>query len=1319
MGSYNEMMTMIGNFRKVPSVIASSIEAERQYRNQYVAGGTYNQQQAYQQNLGTVPSPTSSSPTTPQSYQTYGSSAQQVYQTKGGGSPGGASSQYGQTMGWGVGDNLLGGSGDGRLDSENLAIGEGGAGGSYQGLLPYGTDQAYNHPLISPSVTSFKKGGRIHYDDGGKKKDETTVEEFNFTSWDNLTKTQQTALLEHFSLTEGYEPNGHLVTGGSGITFGSGLDAKALTTEQDFIDHGVSKEDAKTIINGLKYTQTDGTVYNMAGKNMDQIIADTGLSEKELKAHVNNITFTNTTQEDIVSLSVNENYNNNSDLLNKVSNFEDFTVLSSLIHFTGDSHFDDTGKHINRSPDLEGGTKRAMQINIASLMNKHEGKLTSEEFNSVLHQTKKIVDDTSGIGTRTDAHSKGASATFNRMNKELNYSTNTLGEGYEYDETKFYTIKLDDLGDVGTNEKKSLILYDPTFVKPGVEVPEIPGGGIDYTIDPESGESLYEGTEVAPINTEGTNVTPTQEVKPNSIPTESGGGETGLNLPTNPMYQLEVPENPYQNPNLEEREQSVNLPIDTPFVGDHGVPMSDYSNGGRFNNGGTIPSRKERKTYGPPAKEGIRESESTTEIILYQGVPVDSNNLRRYNDGTLVNTATGEIIDESKLEISSQESSYNLSSPGGSPHYVNRTALGKLFHKNDMKPIDLRRRSDWVALQKEAEYAGFDNIDDFMIDMGYFKQEGQWYPDPNQEFSYDASNKTVDGKETEIKVITDMSNYNSSKREVEEKGKPTTVVEVGPLMTQEEIDAELLNTESQYGYGGKYTKNPYDEGGVVDETDPPTEEEKKSRNYYRSKSSSGQGAFPRMRNEGLRHTQVNKDVFLSLSMARYYGYDKEINMTSGRRTPQTQWETMRKYKKSTMHHYSDELQEIVSDSTKAHGWNSEEAEKEIVNWLAEQENKFINGEITREEFHSLTSRHMDGSAGDFTGDFQDWLKDGESGKNKEAAKFIKDFNVKIHDEENHFHVSFNEKGEDISLNLSESNQSLYNWHSEQFKDLSTPDETSGTMMINMNPSSYQGEQRNLLYGLQDRPLDKMEVQDVSLVPQLSAELIKASPHPEAYMKYRQEMHDKESKTIGYRLAQFSGGMENYKTPDKFKPLSYEDWAKENNINLEEETPNINIDSKTGVSESSYNPLNPQNHPEISGQFSQGSNPYGFNTGLETKRWSQAERYPGPGYTPPPATTLPEMRPPDNPWGPYLPIPEGVPDNPWGWGPYTKPEGVPDNPWGWGPYTKPDPNQGMWEKFEQFYREVENHSNDIKNMVDGTYDVPEELAPPENSSIFPY
>jgi hypothetical protein len=71
MGSYNEMMTMIGNFRKVPSVIASSIEAERQYRNQYVAGGTYNQQQAYQQNLGTVPSPTSSSPTTPQAYQTW------------------------------------------------------------------------------------------------------------------------------------------------------------------------------------------------------------------------------------------------------------------------------------------------------------------------------------------------------------------------------------------------------------------------------------------------------------------------------------------------------------------------------------------------------------------------------------------------------------------------------------------------------------------------------------------------------------------------------------------------------------------------------------------------------------------------------------------------------------------------------------------------------------------------------------------------------------------------------------------------------------------------------------------------------------------------------------------------------------------------------------------------------------------------------------------------------------------------------------------------------------------------------------------------
>ena len=106
---------------------------------------------------------------------------------------------------------------------------------------------------------------------------------------------------------------------------------------------------------------------------------------------------------------------------------------------------------------------------------------------------------------------------------------------------------------------------------------------------------------------------------------------------------------------------------------------------------------------------------------------------------------------------------------------------------------------------------------------------------------------------------------------------------------------------------------------------------------------------------------------------------------------------------------------------------------------------------------------MDGAAADFVGDFSDWLRDGESGKNKQAAQFIKDFEVKVFDEKNHFHVSFNEDGKDILSGLSETNQMHYNVHSDQFQNMSTPDEVSGTPMINMNPSHYSKEQERFFH----------------------------------------------------------------------------------------------------------------------------------------------------------------------------------------------------------------------------------------------------------------
>lgn len=388
---------------------------------------------------------------------------------------------YNTTMNSNSGNLLSGDYGGDKYSPDGMASG---AGGGYAGLTPYGDgSQIMNNALISPKVSSFKKGGRMYFD-GGKKKAKNG-EDFKFTSFDNLTTAQQESLLTHFTNTEGYVPNGHLATQESGITFGSGLDAKALITEQDYIDHGVSAVDAKTIVSGLKYKKKDGKVYDMAGKSAEQIQSDLGLTKEELTAHVGTIKFTNTTQKDIISKSVDELYKNNTDLFEKTSNFEDFTSLSSIVHFTGDSHFESGA--INRNTD--GSTKRAVQITMYELMQKTDGKLTSEQYNNVLQQTKKIVDDQGGVGTRTEtSHPGKASATFNRWNKEIDYSNGTLSEDYVYDETKHFSLKVDDYGEKGSSDEKFTTIYDATFVE----------------------------TDGA----EGTNVTPTQDTNVNKNPAD-------------------------------------------------------------------------------------------------------------------------------------------------------------------------------------------------------------------------------------------------------------------------------------------------------------------------------------------------------------------------------------------------------------------------------------------------------------------------------------------------------------------------------------------------------------------------------------------------------------------------------------------------------------------------------------------------------------------------------------------------------------------------------------------------------------------------------
>lgn len=492
MGSYKDMIEMIGKFKHVPTVL-SNLRVPQSSRFQkgglmqgynpykYDVGGSYSPPNA---GRGATTPLTTVSLSEPVSTNTGVNSSSVFVQghTSGDFDPGyGAFNPYKSYFGSSSDTSTMGST---STDEYGNPMSSKTGGGGYQGLTPY-EGEGMNHSLISPKVSSFKHGGRME-----KKSEVSTEEDFKYASFDKLTPEQQKSLLTHFSNTEGYHPYGHLATKESGITFGSGLDAKALITEQDYIDHGVSEADAKTIVSGLKYTKKNGKVYDMAGKSSQKIQKDLGLTKEELKEHVKKIKFSNTTQSDIVSKSVDKNYNDNPDLFNKVSNFEDFTVLSSVMHFTGDSHYDDDSRTINRNKNAS--TKRALQISIADLMNKYDGKLTSEEFHNVIYQSDKIVDDQGGIGVRTDiSHPGDESATFNRWNKELNYSLGTLEEGYEHDETKYYTINVDDLGEPGSSDEKPLTYYNPTYTQPEV------------------------------LPTEGMNMTPTQDMNQNLTPSES------------------------------------------------------------------------------------------------------------------------------------------------------------------------------------------------------------------------------------------------------------------------------------------------------------------------------------------------------------------------------------------------------------------------------------------------------------------------------------------------------------------------------------------------------------------------------------------------------------------------------------------------------------------------------------------------------------------------------------------------------------------------------------------------------------------------------
>ena len=510
---------------------------------------------------------------------------------------------------------------------------------------------------------------------------------------------------------------------------------------------------------------------------------------------------------------------------------------------------------------------------------------------------------------------------------------------------------------------------------------------------------------------------------------------------------------------------------------------------------------------------------------------------------------------------------------------------------------------------------------------------------------------------------------------------------------------ELQNTSSKsFSKGGKFST-----GGTVKKNS--TDDDEIIKNYSKSAGSQNRGAFPRMKNEGIINGNVNESTFLAIAMAQYYGYTGEINMTSGQRGGKDQTRVYGIYQREDAGVYRrfPEYQQAIADSlgvslhdykrnnVSDEEWDNQDTD-EVSGWINDIWAKVQSGEISMEEAGKLyPMHHMEGAAGDFTGGFKTWLKEGKSGKNKEAAKFLEDFNVTVLDESDHFHVTF---GQDVNIeSLPEERHADYLTHKNQFAQLSVESsDVAGTTVINMNPSVYQGEQRGILTNdLQKLPLQSVSA--VSSTKQLDTEIMESSPNFDAYMQYRHDMHSKEMKSPAYRIAETFEGMERYKRPDKFTPLSYEDWAKENGINIESEDNVTSPTSNETISEDQPidNILNPPGL--IEGNFTGGNNPYGLDTSPIDSPQSPVD---AAAYNPDPGFLIPPSNNP-NP-DPGFIIPPGnnpnpdpgflVPSNPYNPDPGFDMSGNPQQP-----LNKLEP-----EWFNIFNIGVDKKVKDINNMI---------------------
>jgi hypothetical protein len=448
--------------------------------------------------------------------------------------------------------------------------------------------------------------------------------------------------------------------------------------------------------------------------------------------------------------------------------------------------------------------------------------------------------------------------------------------------------------------------------------------------------------------------------------------------------------------------------------------------------------------------------------------------------------------------------------------------------------------------------------DDKSGNTGYKGAEGNWDKLPDNvklaltDFSYN-----LGGLEKFPKFITSIMNNDLEgakaeyKRYWKNKGVKTELTK-----RNEEIYNMIFKDAKGdgkiYRKGGLFTT--YTKGGIFENggTIDPDEEEDKV-NYSKSIGSKDKGTFPRMSNENIINGNVNKNVYLSLAMARHYGYEGEIDMTSGQRSPEAQWSAMLNniniHGKHKLGDYSKSFQKVVNDAAAANGgYNTKETKKVIVDWLNQQLGRYHNGEIDSNELGGLTSRHILGEAVDFTGDFKTWLAEGDAGTNKEAAEFIKDFNVHVYNETDHFHVSFKDIDTDKLSETSEifkENLNHYDVYNTQFTDLSTSSEKFPDIsVINMNPLSYQGKRRDYLYGPVIETLPII-TPDLTIPTETPTTLPKAtlSPGYEAYRQYRDEATRKQEKTIGYQLHENLGMMDKYNPQNPI--LSFDEWLNEN------------------------------------------------------------------------------------------------------------------------------------------------------------------------------